>query len=815
MKGASHTKNVYHKLEMNRFAQRFALSLPSMKPYSWIGKLNGDVISRTSFIGQGFINNQPDYFLTHSILKNPKWHSAYAAYQAEISQGRLTMFNHYQELITWITGKSCTNASSLDDCQAAVDAVNMFKRKHRMKDSDVVLELGDLYPYREDAMKYYADGLGWKVGTEGNVRITQSVSHQTGNRHTGDTDILFLDPKLPLLGLGPEMIQCEIAVGHLQNYGIPLSAGGPYLGFIAADQEYRRHIPGKVVVPAHNLKGEEVYRLGLQAREQHIRRDRAMSNICTNQSLLAVYTAAWTAHQGLPQLAERYQYVNHMCRNIALTRSDVLTDPELCTDTVVFQSDPFQKGAAKIRGFECTQYSDGRVAITLDWGHTQEELNQLHHDLLMCESKPTSHEREPVHDVPEFYSEYTGNELKMARHLHELSEKDITLVDSMIPLGSCTMKYNPMHIFRVFDQDNLLSLHPLSENMQVVRNGLQPFKQALCHLTGFDQAILSPLSGSHGELIALLAIHRAHNNPSRRVILLPKSCHGTNAASCSMAGFDIKIIDDINGDSFYQQTCTAIEECPEGSIAGIMVTFPNTLGYFDDDIPDTLELVRQHGGICYLDGANMNSMVGHVDLQAVGFDIGHLNLHKTFAVPHGGGGPGAGPLVFREDMAKFLPDWARNGRHGASEFGNTLANFMSWLYLTEMDREQILSIAVRATDNANHLKRLLRDEFDVVTDKDGAVSHELVVRLGGTDMDATEVCKRLIDFGYHPPTVNWPIPNCLMIEPTETESAERIEHFADTLIRIKHETYQGVPPCNPRYSTRIDEAQSDKDVLKN
>lgn len=839
---------------MNRFAQRFALSLPSMRPHSWIGQLNRDVgaIPRTSFIGQGFINNQPDYFLTHSILKNPKWHSAYAAYQAEISQGRLTMFNHYQNLITWITGKSCTNASSLDDCQAAVDAVNMFKRKHRMEDSDVVLQLDDLYPYREDALSYYANGLGWQVGTEGNIRIGQSVSHQTGNRNTEQTDILFFDPKLPLLGAEgtvwterAEGMECEIAVGHLQNYGIPLSAGGPYLGFIATDRDYRRYIPGKVVIPAHNSDGEEVFRLGLQTREQHIRRDKAISNICTNQSLMAVYTAAWTASRGLPYLTERYQQVNRICKNIAVSRTDVLTDPELCTDTIVFRENPFKdtESDGSDCSFEYTQYDDGRVAITLDWSHTQEDLDKLHHELLpkqrdipsipLIQSIPSIPSilegMKGTECMPNFYEDYAGNELKLARYLHKLSEKDITLIDSMIPLGSCTMKYNPMHIFRVFDQDNLLTLHPLSQNMRHVRDSLEPFKHALCCLTGFDRAILSPLSGSHGELVALLAIrayHRARatgltgDREEPRIMLLPKSCHGTNAASCSMAGFDIKIIDDINCGSFHQQTLAAIGECTEGSIAGIMVTFPNTLGYFDNDIPETLALVRQHGGLCYLDGANMNSMVGHVDLQEVGFDIGHLNLHKTFAVPHGGGGPGAGPLIFREYLSEYLPNWEGCNRHGVSEFGNTVANFMSWLYLTEMDREQVLNIAVKATDNANHLKRLLRDEFDIVTDKDGAVSHELVIRLGDTDLDATEVCKRLIDFGYHPPTVNWPIPNCLMIEPTETEDIESIEQFANTLIMIKHEGHSkgismGIPPCNPRYSVRINEVQSDKDALKN
>lgn len=780
---------------MNRFIRSFALRIPVgrfTRDTSWLQTMEQALPSKPEFIGQGFINNHPDYALTHSIIKNPKWHSAYAAYQAEISQGRLTMFNHYQNLIKWLTGKSCTNASSLDDCQAAVDAVNMFKAKNRIK--QVSLNLNDLYPYRQEAMKYYADGLGWQVAHngEGNVTLAQSISAATGNINVGECDVLFFDPKAGLTSNYSQM-HAPITVGHLQNFGIPLSAGGPYLGFISADHEYLRYIPGKMVIPAETCHGEPVYRLGLQTREQHIRRDKAMSNICTNQSLMAVYATAWTAFRGIPQITADFNTVTQLTRDTIETMLkqgyDVITSPEQCFDTIVWND-------------------DGRNSMTIDWTHTPEDV-QEHLSLVSIPASrgaPSESSRRP----PQFFQD-AKTELDLVRYMHGLAEKDITLVDEMIPLGSCTMKYNPMHIFRVFDCPKLLATHPLSDNMQHVAPTMEQFKGILRSLTGFDQCSLSPLSGSHGELISLIAIKKYHEarGDQRKTMLLPKSCHGTNAASCKMAGFKIKIVDDLQlatkDATFTDVVKQAIDDSDD--IAGIMVTFPNTLGYFDDDIPETLKLVTDSGGLCYMDGANLNSMVGHLNLQQIGFHIGHLNLHKTFAVPHGGGGPGAGPILYQDLLSPHVTE-----HHGVSQYGNTLANMMSMLYLTEMNQEEVLDIAVRATSNANYLKDLLKDHFDIITDPHGDVSHELVIRTG--DINAMDFCKRLIDFGYHPPTVNWPINNCLMIEPTETESQETIKTFADVMIQIQAEDKDVLKsaPTNPRYTRKIDEVASDRDI---
>ena len=816
---------------MNRFTSRFGIILPNLvKDTSWLNLLNRNIRHSPSFIGQGFINNEPDYFLTHAIVKNPKWHSAYAAYQAEISQGRLTMFNHYQDLAKWLTNKEYTNASSLDDCQAAVDGVNMFKTKHRIK--DVLLDLDGLYPYRRKSMEYYAEGMGWKIAAtgEGNIKISQSVNPDTGNLRTAPCDILFYDPKCGLLQ-NYDRCDAPIKVGHLQNFGLPLSAGGPYLGFITADREYGRNIPGKMVVPAVNQDGQEVYRLGLQTREQHIRRDRAMSNICTNQSLMAVYAAAWTALHGIDKISDNFARVNQVCQDLIIDLDmvgyDVKTTPGECLDTVVFT--PCPDINARLKNYEHTVLDNGDVSVTLDWTHTDDDME---HALDMFATTECQHIHRTDKDMPPAFFRSGHSELNMARYLQKQTEKDITLVDSMIPLGSCTMKYNPMHIFRVFDQDNLLSVHPLSKEMIHVGKTLDDFKTLLCKLTGFDGSTLSPLSGSHGELVSLMAIKKYHtnsvsdSNPSpRNTVLLPKSCHGTNAASCAMAGFDIEIMDDTNLGSnsnfnFADTVRTSIEKCGAENVAAIMITFPNTLGYFDDDVPEALSLVREAGGLCYMDGANLNSMVGHLNLQKVGFDIAHLNLHKTFAVPHGGGGPGAGPLLFRNNLAKCLPDWDKQGQHGISPYGNTLANFMSMLYLSEMTTDEIKDIAVGAVYNANYLKDLLKEHFDIITDKEGQVSHELVIKMG--DINATSFCKRLIDYDYHPPTVNWPLANCLMIEPTETEDLETIKRFAEVMIKIKDEHSQNPStlcsaPTNSKYTSKIDEVASDRkanEVLK-
>jgi glycine dehydrogenase len=792
---------------------------------SWLNRINLAMDKKKCFIGQGFVNNTPNYFLTHTIIKNPKWHSSYAAYQPEISQGRLEMFHNYQNLIRFITNKPHTNTSSLDDCQAAIDAINIFASVNKL--NTINLHIDDIYSYRRKALEYYSNSFGWNIvenREQANIKISQSVGNTTGNRLLEPTDILFLDPKMSLLFDNPDH---EISIGHLQNYGLPLSSGGPYLGFIAAGNKYLRYLPGKMVIPAVTMDGENCYRLGLQTREQHIRRERAVSNICTNQALMATYTSAWTALNGIDQLAKKY---NTACSYTRLTiikllahDYNVITNQDQCTDTIVVKIPDTVIDKLDQSNIEYYRIDNDTISLTLDWSHTYEDISTLLTCFNINDHLPVMEDFPVSIDAPDFFTEF-DNELKLMRYLNKLSEKDISIADSMIPLGSCTMKYNPLHIFRVFDQENILITHPLSKNIDHIVEPLTMFGNLLCSLTGFTKFSLAPLSGSHGELISMIAVkkyHETNNESNRKVILLPKSCHGTNAATCNIAGFKIGNVDDINGDSFYEEICKAIEKYGQGNIAGTMITFPNTLGYYDEEVKKSLDLIKSIGGICYMDGANLNSMVGHLDLPEIGFDICHLNLHKTFAVPHGGGGPGAGPILFTEKLHPYIPDWEKE-QFGVSRFGNTLANFMSKLYLTEMNEKEILSIATKANSNANLLKDLLKDEFPIVTDKNGNVSHELIVKTDFfqkhniTDM---ELCKRLIDYGYHPPTVNWPLSKSLMIEPTETETTESIRQFAEDLISIKKEAINAPEliksaPNNPKYIKRVLEAESDKNMLK-
>lgn len=776
-------------------------------------------------IGQSYINNAPNYFLTHSIIKNPKFHSAYSAYQSEISQGRLTMFNHFQELVKKLSNKDISNSSMLDDTQALFDAINMMIVDK--KQFEIIAD-ENLYDVRKKILKNYCDVLNWKLTftnlkkikyNENHIYISQSINAQTGfiNNFHSKNHIHFLDPKYALIG---KNINADIHIGHLQNFGLPLMIGGPNLGFISANIEFLRKFPGKIVVPSFDINNEPKFRLGVQTREQHIKRDKALSNICTNQSLMATYVVSWIALHSLKNIRKDILKVKHNTEKIY---SQLFYPNNNLLDTLSFQSDAHHEIYHNLlnNGYE-VYHKNNNIQITFDWSLNKNDYKKI--------SKILSKYQKyifPFQNLNEFKiikpnTEFLNfkNELEGARFLQKISDKDFTLVDGIIPLGSCTMKYNPLHIFTIFDHPNILSIHPHSILTQNVKHIFDEFKSCLCKLTGFNNVSLQPLSGSHGELASLFAIKRFFNN-QRKYIILPKSCHGTNATSVKLAGFTPIIFDDtIYGINFAVEVEKIILKY-NYEIAGIMITFPNTLGYFDVNVIQALQLIHEIGGINYMDGANMNALLGIIDVNKLGFDICHLNLHKTFAVPHGGGGPGAGPILCNDKLKKFLPN-ENNYRFSSSLYGNSIANIMSYLYLSNMSFNQIKKNTYTAIDNANYLKDLLKNDFSIITDEDGNVSHELIIKtqfLNKLEINETDFCKRLIDYGIHPPTVNWPIQRCLMIEPTETETKENLEYLANTLINIKNEILKNtynlkLSPTNPKYSLRINEADSDKKLME-
>lgn len=791
----------------------------------------------SSFIGQGYINNIPNHFLTNSLIKNPKWHSAYAAYQSEISQGRLTIFNEYQNLIKLLTNKSFTNSSMLDESTAMVDAANMLIEKNKLKKVSI-FAAENMYFYRKMVLKTFGDAVGWDIRfidfEEESPKDTDIIITQTHDRYGNKMNlseewlnksgghIHILDPKYSLLYEPPK---ADIMVGSMQSFGLPLMAGGPHVGFIAADKEYLRFLPGKMVVPGVDKFGTPLLRLGLQTREQHIKRERAISNICTNQSLMASYVTCWTALQGFEKLTKDMEKIETICSWF---------NPD-SMDTLTFDiSDPSLFDKFKREGIEVYRQDKKRYSITLDWGQTDNEINNI---LRMIDVLPGIHVEIPKIEYiykpkekyleNEFFSKWNGDELGFARHLNTLAKKDFSLVDGLIPLGSCTMKYNPPNIFDPLDNHFLLKLHPISKKMEKLTQPLNNFREILKNFVFMDDCSFQPMSGSHGELTSLLMIKKyfQSKNENRNIILLPLSCHGTNSASCRMAGLDIVHINDLDkSKNFHQALLETLDKVNEENIAGFMVTFPNTFGFFDESIIPALKKMKEIGGISYLDGANMNSWIGMMAPGKIGFDIAHLNLHKTLAVPHGGGGPGAGPILCKDFLSPFLPNnymstSARSiGRVSSSPYGNSLAVLFSYLYTTSLGLSGILTNTEKALYNANYLKERLSEKFDIpYFDKDGLVSHELLLDTTfffKNGIKEVDICKRLMDYGIHPPTVSWPIQRCFLVEPTESETTESLDYLVEVLEMIKKEAEEDPEIIkNAPYNLRS-ALESGKDINK-
>ena len=769
----------------------------------------------TNFIGQGYINNKTNHFLTNTIIKNPKWHSAYAAYQSEISQGRLTIFNEYQNLIKILTNKMHTNSSMLDDSTAMVDAVNSVIAKNKLKKVSIVAD-NNLYFYRKEVLKTFSTIIGWDLKfidlrTEnlvgGDILITQTHNTYGELTRIGDdfrnqigSHIHFLDPKYALLYDPPD---ADIMVGTMQSFGLPLMSGGPHVGFMAANKEYQRFIPGKVVIDAKDKYGTPMYRLGLQTREQHIKRERAISNICTNQSLMATYVTCWTALNGFYKLQDDMMRVSSLCSKIVPNSFDTISME--ITNPKIFQR-------LENSNMEIFRRDEKNVSYTIDWTHTDDEIYKLA-DLLDCDNSHHAYinyceDTERFNSI--FFSKWNNNELGFARYLQNLSKRDFTLIDGSIPLGSCTMKYNPPIIFDALDNTFLRNLHPYSKKMELLKPSLNNFKTILSDFVGMDNVSFQPMSGSHGELTSLLMIKKyfQSSKQDRNIILLPLSCHGTNSASCRIAGFKIENINDLDTKTnFYESLLQTLEKIDPSRVAGIMITFPNTFGFFDDNIVQTLEKMKEIGAISYLDGANMNSWLGFLAPGKMGFDIAHINLHKTLAVPHGGGGPGSGPILCKKFLEPYLPNCYLNnseesiGQVSSSPFGNTLAVFFSYLYTKSCGLHGIIQNTSQALMNANYLKKRLSKIFNIpYSDKDGLVSHELLINTANIykkGVTETDICKRLMDYGIHPPTVSWPITRCFLIEPTESETYESLDYIVEAFEKI------------------MDEIENDKDLIKN
>ncbi len=781
--------------------------------------------ARTPMIGLGYHATHTPPVITRNVLQNPAWYTAYTPYQPEISQGRLEGLLSFQTLISDLTGLPIANASLLDEPTAAAEAMALAHRAGRghvfAVDRDlhphtlavlatraepvgIALELLDLH---DDDLPEDCFGalIGYPSGT-GAVRLLDQVAakvHAAGGQLAVTADLLGL-----VVLRSPGEMGADIVVGSAQRFGVPMGFGGPHAAFMAVRQGLERQLPGRMVGVSVDAAGNPALRLALQTREQHIRRDRATSNICTSQVLLALVAAFYAQYHGpagLRAIAERV----HECAGVlaaSLAAGGLPPAHDVFFDTVVVpHDDPVGVvAAAAQRGIDL-RLLDGAVGVTCDETTTDADLDAVLESFGVSRvggavGIPDALLRTgPLLAYPEFRSYH--NETAMMRYLRRLADKDLALDRSMIPLGSCTMKLNAAAEMEALTWPQFAGLHPfapLSES-EGTRAMIADLEQWLAAATGYDRVSLQPNAGSQGEFAGLLAIrgyHRARGEDQRTICLVPSSAHGTNAASAVMAGLKVVVVACTDaGDVDIEDVRAKIaEHGPQ--LAAIMLTYPSTHGVFETGLRQICEAVHEAGGQVYVDGANMNALLGLVRLPEAGADVSHLNLHKTFCIPHGGGGPGVGPVAVRSHLAPFLPGHPLvpeagpkdQGPVSGAPWGSAGVLMIPWAYLRLMGSEGLTEATKVAILSANYVARRLADHFPLLYSGGGLVAHECLLDLREitktTGVTVDDVAKRLIDYGFHAPTMSFPVAGTLMVEPTESEDLRELDRFCEAMIAI-------------------------------
>jgi glycine dehydrogenase len=778
----------------------------------------------TSLIGMGYANTITPPVIRRNVLENPAWYTAYTPYQPEISQGRLEGLLNFQTMVSDLTAMDLANASLLDEPTAAAEAMSMLHRVNAAAGDTFFVDV-ECHPQTIEVVRTRAEPVGIDVvvgdpqsdvpadrvfgallqypGTTGAIhdyRALVTELHERGALVAVAADLLAL-----VLIAPPGEWGADVVVGSAQRFGVPMGYGGPHAGFFATRDEYRRQLPGRLVGVSVDNAGRPALRLALQTREQHIRREKATSNICTAQVLLANiagFYAVWHGPDGLRAIAER---VHRLTTSLALMLSDggVALAPGPVFDTLTAivpgRADEIV-AAAGARGINLRRTNADHVGIALDECTTLDVVQEVARAFGVEPPDPlvfavTSNRgwwtRESdilTHPVFRTYH----SETQMLRYLRKLADRDLALDRTMIPLGSCTMKLNGTTEMVPITWPEFADLHPFAPADQA--EGYQALfaelERALCEITGYDAVSLQPNAGSQGELAGLLAIrayHTSRGDAARSVCLIPESAHGTNAASAVMAGMHVVVVkcDDDGNIDFDDLKAKAHEHA--GDLAALMITYPSTHGVFEANVRDVCALVHECGGQVYLDGANLNALVGLAKPGKFGADVSHLNLHKTFCIPHGGGGPGVGPVGVRAHLAPFLPEHIAGAPYGSAGILPIPA-----AYVMLMGPDGLLRATEVAILNANYVAHRLRSYYPVLyTGPDGLVAHECILDLRPitqtTGVTAEDVAKRLIDYGFHAPTLSFPVAGTLMIEPTESEDLAEIERFCNAMIAIRAE----------------------------
>ncbi|MBU9855257.1 aminomethyl-transferring glycine dehydrogenase [Rahnella bonaserana] len=799
-----------------------------------------------SYIGMGYSAVLTPPVILRNMLENPGWYTAYTPYQPEVSQGRLEALLNFQQLTLDLTGLDLASASLLDEATAAAEAMALAKRASKLKDANRFFVADDVHPQTLDVVRTRAETFGFdiivdkaekvlelegvfgvllqQVGTTGEVHDYTALLGELKSRKiitSVAADIMAL-----VLLAAPGKQGADVVFGSAQRFGVPMGYGGPHAAFFACVDEFKRSMPGRIIGVSRDAAGKTALRMAMQTREQHIRREKANSNICTSQVLLANIASLYAVFhgpEGLKRIASRIHRLTDILA-AGLKQGGLTLRHNTWFDTLTVEVKDKAAVLERALSFGLNLRTDihGAVGITLDEATSREDVQILFAALLGDDngldidkldkaastdsnSIPAAMLRvDPILTHPVFNQYHS--ETEMMRYMHRLEKKDLALNQAMIPLGSCTMKLNAAAEMIPITWPEFAELHPFCPTEQAggYQQMIGQLSQWLVQLTGYDAVCMQPNSGAQGEYAGLLAIRRYHesrNESGRHICLIPSSAHGTNPASAQMASMTVVVVacdkqGNIDLSDLREKAAKAGDE-----LSCIMVTYPSTHGVYEETIREVCQIVHQYGGQVYLDGANMNAQVGITTPGYIGADVSHLNLHKTFCIPHGGGGPGMGPIGVKSHLAPFVPGHSvvqidgvltQNGAVSAAPFGSASILPISWMYIRMMGAEGLKQASQVAILNANYIATRLKDAYPVLyTGRDGRVAHECILDIrplkDTTGISEMDIAKRLIDYGFHAPTMSFPVAGTLMVEPTESESKVELDRFIDALLAIRSE----------------------------
>ena len=808
-----------------------------------IYKLSQENMYFKNYIGRGYHESILPPVIQRNILENPGWYTAYTPYQAEVAQGRLEALLNYQTVICDLTGMELSNASLLDEGTSAAEAMTMlFSNRDREKvnnNCNKFFVADDVFDQTLDVLMTRAEPLGIEIvknsidkinvdksffgsyvqytGKNGQINDLKTISKAISNF---DIKLVVAADLLSLTTLEkPSLFNCDVVVGTSQRFGIPLGYGGPHAGYFATKKQYKRSIPGRIIGVSKDTDGNRALRMALQTREQHIKRERATSNICTAQVLLAVMAGMYAVYHGPDGLKKIGKKINDLTKILYsnLNRLGIKVINNSFFDTIHFEinSDKIRPIAEKNK-LNFNYVDENEISISINESTELDDIKQIVE--VVCESTGKDYHFESESDfesIPnnfcrksEFLKEEVFNkyrsETSMMRYIKSLERKDLSLNHSMIALGSCTMKLNAAAEMLPLSWKRWNNIHPFApidqtNGYQIVLNKLE---KQLNEITGFHATSLQPNSGAQGEYAGLMVIRsyfKSINQTNRNICIIPSSAHGTNPASAVMAGMKVVVVGTDKYGNINEDELKLKAEEHSNNLAALMITYPSTHGVFESSIKRITDIIHKYGGQVYMDGANMNAQVGLTNPYQIGADVCHLNLHKTFAIPHGGGGPGVGPICVREHLSDFLPQTDRSKHKkfsvkaiSSAPWGSAMACLISYAYICMMGSKGLKRATEIAILNANYIKKRIEKDYKILyTGELGRSAHEMIIDCRDYKEEygigVMDIAKRLIDYGFHAPTVSFPVPGTMMIEPTESENLDEIDRFCDALISIKAE----------------------------